>query len=537
MIKEFKQQGIPEIEEKYLTEGEIRAIIDESLTNLAGTTRVVAGEFTNQAGTISVTPTGSSITELDAGSLINIQGWTFSGTFSASDANTVAWTSGTITLGDGTTFSISAGNTGNIAALTYIYFDKGTSETVLQKTTTSGTAAGANKILLCVAKNETGKDATFQAFGAKGTGVLITADNIAANTVTANEIAGNTITASEIAAGAVNTSELHADSVTATEISIGTLSAISANMGTITAGSMAAERITSGTFIGRTFKANNGAGADVWVENDGIIRFRYGSNTKALIYANSNGDIVIDADNTLHLFADGAGDDIVIAAADIILMEATNFYFESFHDTQHECDNWIVKYNNDNDGADCYWYSNSSLKMKLTSAGNLEIAGTLSKGGGSFRIDHPLKPKTHILNHSFTESPEQLNIYKGRAKTKNKKAIIKLPNYFEALNEKIEYQLTPIKSLARLGIKKEVKNNKFEVFSDEDCEFSWTVMGVRKDRFAKANPIIVEEKKEKEGYLHPELFGEKMIKVENSEKLKKKKSIFHKKRKDRTSIK
>jgi hypothetical protein len=39
-------------------------------------------------------------------------------------------------------------------------------------------------------------------------------------------------------------------------------------------------------------------------------------------------------------------------------------------------------------------------------AGNLQVNGNVSKGGGSFRIDHPLDPENKYLYHSFVESPD-----------------------------------------------------------------------------------------------------------------------------------
>ena len=39
--------------------------------------------------------------------------------------------------------------------------------------------------------------------------------------------------------------------------------------------------------------------------------------------------------------------------------------------------------------------------------------GTLSKGGGSFKIDHPLDPENKYLYHSFVESPDMMNVYNG----------------------------------------------------------------------------------------------------------------------------
>ena len=48
--------------------------------------------------------------------------------------------------------------------------------------------------------------------------------------------------------------------------------------------------------------------------------------------------------------------------------------------------------------------------------GNLVVSGALSKGSGSFRINHPLESKedTHDLVHSFIEGPQADLIYRGR---------------------------------------------------------------------------------------------------------------------------
>ena len=49
--------------------------------------------------------------------------------------------------------------------------------------------------------------------------------------------------------------------------------------------------------------------------------------------------------------------------------------------------------------------------------GNVDISGNLSKGGGSFKIDHPLDPENKYLYHSFVESPDMKNIYDGNVVT------------------------------------------------------------------------------------------------------------------------
>ena len=129
----------------------------------------------------------------DVNENITIQGWQQDMAFSPSDYRVVAWTGGTITLSNNDTYNISAGNTGDMAALTYIYLDINTSITVLQTTTTPATAVGVGKILIAVAQNntDTSSYATFQVFGGKG-GVFLGVDNLAANSVSTNEFVANT---------------------------------------------------------------------------------------------------------------------------------------------------------------------------------------------------------------------------------------------------------------------------------------------------------------------------------------------------------
>lgn len=48
-----------------------------------------------------------------------------------------------------------------------------------------------------------------------------------------------------------------------------------------------------------------------------------------------------------------------------------------------------------------------------TMTGSWTVTGALSKGSGSFKIDHPIKPETHDLVHSFVEGPRADLIYRG----------------------------------------------------------------------------------------------------------------------------
>jgi hypothetical protein len=66
------------------------------------------------------------------------------------------------------------------------------------------------------------------------------------------------------------------------------------------------------------------------------------------------------------------------------------------------------------------------------SSGSVTVIGALSKGSGSFRIDHPLPEKeaTHQLVHSFIEGPQIDLIYRGKAKLVNGTAQINIDEKF-----------------------------------------------------------------------------------------------------------
>ena len=170
--------------------------------------------------------------------------------------------------------------------------------------------------------------------------------------------------------------------------------------------------------------------------------------------------------------------------------------------------------------------------------GNVTIAGNLQKAGGSFKIDHPLDPANKYLCHSFVESPDMKNVYDGVVVLDNKgKAEIELPDWFGILNKDFRYQLTAIGAPGpNLYIAEEIsdmattntkysssksssnknknKNNssRFRIAGGASgMEVSWQVTGIRKDPWANANRIEVEEDKpdkERGYYLHPDLYSQ-----------------------------
>jgi hypothetical protein len=146
--------------------------------------------------------------------------------------------------------------------------------------------------------------------------------------------------------------------------------------------------------------------------------------------------------------------------------------------------------------------------------GDVEVSGSLSKSGGSLKIDHPLDPASKYLYHSFVESSEMKNVYDGVVTLDSTGQIeVELPAWFEALNRDFRYQLTPIGAPAPdLHIARKVADGRFAIAGGQSgLEVSWQVTGVRKDAWAQANPLEVEKEKpldEQGFYIHPELHGE-----------------------------
>jgi hypothetical protein len=183
-------------------------------------------------------------------------------------------------------------------------------------------------------------------------------------------------------------------------------------------------------------------------------------------------------------------------------------------------------------------YGQSNSGYAAWPDGKVNIRRPLFKPGGSFKIDHPLDPANKYLHHSFVESPDMKNVYDGVVVLDNKgKAEIELPNWFSVLNKDFRYQLTAIGAPGpNLYIAEEIsdmastttntntkysssksstnknKNSRFKIAGGASgMKVSWQVTGIRKDPWANANRIRVEEDKpdkERGYYLHPDLYSQ-----------------------------
>ena len=146
--------------------------------------------------------------------------------------------------------------------------------------------------------------------------------------------------------------------------------------------------------------------------------------------------------------------------------------------------------------------TSATVDTDLTLSGNgsgnvvvnddLEVTGTLSKGSGTFKIDHPLD-SNKWLYHSFVESPQADNIYRGVVELVNGAAQIEIDTThnmtvgtFEALNGNVQVFLQNndgwdlVKGSVTNGVLTVTSNNPLS--SDT---IDWLVVGERKDETVK----------------------------------------------------
>jgi hypothetical protein len=136
--------------------------------------------------------------------------------------------------------------------------------------------------------------------------------------------------------------------------------------------------------------------------------------------------------------------------------------------------------------------SGSANYFSIRGDGAVTVNGSLSKGSGSFRIEHPLKSlsETHQLVHSFIEGPKADLIYRGKLTLVNGKAQANIDEVstmtegtFIALCREVQC-FTTNESGWDL-IKGKVIGNVIYIESqntNSTDEISWMVIGERKDK-------------------------------------------------------
>ncbi len=157
-------------------------------------------------------------------------------------------------------------------------------------------------------------------------------------------------------------------------------------------------------------------------------------------------------------------------------------------------------------------YDNSAaFNGQTATASNQTRVGTLSKASGTFTIDHPLDPQGKILNHYFIEGPEMLNIYRGSVVLDAAgRAVVGLPDYFDALNRNPQVVLTGIGS-SDVYLVEEVSGNRFAVGGKPGIKVNWIATGEREDVSAEATRRMMPVEQVKTGALAGRMLDDEFL--------------------------
>ena len=175
---------------------------------------------------------------------------------------------------------------------------------------------------------------------------------------------------------------------------------------------------------------------------------------------------------------------------------------------------WNIRNNPATDDLQIFELGGGGERMRIdNTTGKVWVNGDFTVVGvKAFTMDHPLDPENKMLMHAAAESNEVINFYSGNITTNaDGKAVVSLPDYFEAINKDFRYQLTVIGAFAQAIISREVENNTFEIATSmPNVKVSWEVKGVRNDAHMRNNPFVAELEKsasQKGKYIDPAAYN------------------------------
>jgi len=386
---------------------------------------------------------------------------------------------------------------------------------------------------------------------AKIADAAVTSAKIADNAITSTKIQDGTVAAGDLASSAVTTAKIKDSAVTKAKLSASggsdgqvlKLSGGALAWGTDNAGGLTLPYSGSGSTSGGSdlfYVRNTGTGRSIHAvaESNTAIWGETTSGFAGVDGRSGSGYGIYGSSNSNYgVFGRSSSSDAVYGVSDATSGIANGGYFESAStlgvgvyglaktstgsnfggifrsnsSTGTGVSGWAYAFSGTNYGV--LGSTNSPSGYAGYFNGRVHVTGNLSKGGGSFEIDHPLDPANKILRHSFVESPDMMNVYNGNIMTDGSgEAVVLLPDYFETLNMDFRYQLTVIGEFAQAIIAEKISGNRFTIRTDKsNVEVSWQVTGVRKDPWAEENRIVVEEYKKQEVrgyYLHPQPYGQ-----------------------------
>lgn len=129
--------------------------------------------------------------------------------------------------------------------------------------------------------------------------------------------------------------------------------------------------------------------------------------------------------------------------------------------------------------------------------GSLQVPGALSKGSGTFLIDHPLDPLNKNLRHGFVEAPEYLNIYRGVVDLEAGRMAVDIDaafgmtdGTFAALNVEVCVFVQTQYSPEKVWIEAPADSGKFTIVSENaqsNATVAFMVTGRRNDAFVRSS--------------------------------------------------
>ena len=131
-------------------------------------------------------------------------------------------------------------------------------------------------------------------------------------------------------------------------------------------------------------------------------------------------------------------------------------------------------------------------RFRFDRNGNLVVSGSVSKGSGSFRIDHPLSSKsaTHDLVHSFLEGPKADLIYRGKVDLVAGSATVNIDTASGMTDGTFVLLCGDVQCFTSnedgfTAVKGSVSGNTLTITAESDTctdTISWMVVGERKDQ-------------------------------------------------------
>lgn len=351
--------------------------------------------------------------------------WSTNIVFSSASDTQVNWSAGTIAMQmSGLTYAISAGNTGAMAALTYIYLDLAVSTTALQTTSTYSTAVGDGKILVAAAQNATNGASVIPYGGQQplvNGGTQITALSI---------LAGN------VAAGAI----------TASKISVTNLQAINATMGSLTIdATLTMSGASSNIRIGTTPPTGTNNGTGLWIDRTGVYSLTSNVQQATLTSAGLSA---------------GAGNVILNAGGLYLVVPTASAYTSSVNFTKAGVVTGTLEvYGTTGSTSQGSWQVNTSASGTNDSANSQNAVACLAKAGYVSTV--------RLVAHTDSDNTVQIAVVSGTGQgIYLNDSGQSVSTYIKTLND--DYAITVAGSTDRVGIGAPTPAAKLHIYAAPD---------------------------------------------------------------------